>query len=292
VKYVGEEHAQHLLETVRKYYKCSCDWAGERYCGLSIKWDCPGQKVHLSMPEYLPKALLCFKHPIPTTPQDQPHPHVKPNYGAKTQHTAAEDTSPPLDKAGKKFIQEVCGTFLFLARGIDGGILLALSALALQQAQPTENTMKLCTLFLDCTASQEEPILTYKASDMVLAVHSDVSYLSEPKARSRAGGHMFMSANDNIPANNGAVLNILQIIQAVMSSAGEAELGALFITAKTAVLMRHTLEELGHPQPRMPIQTDNKTANNLLTNKIMPKALKAMDMRFHWLRCRDAQGQF
>ena len=56
--------------------------------------------------------------------------------------------------------------------------------------------------------------------------------------------------------------------------------------------MRHTLEELGHPQPRTPIQTDNKTANDLLTNQIMPKALKAMDMRFHWLRCRDAQGQF
>ena len=137
-------------------------------------------------------------------------------------------------------------------------------------------------------ASQEEPILAYKASDMVLAVHSNASYLSEPKARSRAGGHMFMSANNNIPANNGAVLNILQIIRAVMSSAAEAELGALFINAKTAVSMRHTFEELVHTQPCTPIQTDNKTANDLLTNKIMPKALKAMDMRFHWLRCCDA----
>ena len=141
-------------------------------------------------------------------------------------------------------------------------------------------------------ASQEEAVLTYKASDMVLAIHSDASYLSEPKARSRAGGHMFISSNDDIPTNNGAVLNISQIIRAVMSSAAEAELGALFINAKTAVSMRHTLEEMGHPQPRTPIQTDNKTANDLLTNKIMPKALKAMDMRFHWLRCRDAQGQF
>jgi hypothetical protein len=89
---------------------------------------------------------------------------------------------------------------------------------------------------------------------------------------------MFMSSNDDIPTNNGAVLNILQIIRAVMSSAAEAELGALFINAKTAVLMRHTLEEMGHPQPQTPIQTDNKTANDLLTNKIMLKALKAMDM--------------
>ena len=56
--------------------------------------------------------------------------------------------------------------------------------------------------------------------------------------------------------------------------------------------MRQTLTELGHPQPHTPMQTDNATAQALLTNKILPKALKAMDMRFHWLRCRDAQGQF
>jgi hypothetical protein len=28
VQYVGEENAQHLLDTVQKYYKCSCDWKG------------------------------------------------------------------------------------------------------------------------------------------------------------------------------------------------------------------------------------------------------------------------
>jgi hypothetical protein len=127
---------------------------------------------------------------------------------------------------------------------------------------------------------------------MALAIHSDASYLSEAKARSRAGGHMFMSNTDEIPPNNGAVLNISQIIRAVMSSAAEAELGALFINAKTAVSIRHTLVELGHPQPRTPIQTDNSTAHALLTNKILPKALKAMDMRFHWLRDRAAQGQY
>jgi hypothetical protein len=77
-----------------------------------------------------------------------------------------------------------------------------------------------------------------------------------------------------------------------MSSAAEAELGALFINAKTAVSMQQTLIKLGHPQPRTPMQTDNATAHTLLINKILPKALKAMDMHFHWLRCRDAQGQF
>ncbi len=72
-------------------------------------------------------------------------------------------------------------------------------------------------------------------SDMVLVVHSDASYLSEPKARSRAGGHFFLSLDTEDPINNGAVLNIAQLIKAVMSSAVEAELGALYINAREAV---------------------------------------------------------
>ena len=35
------------------------------------------------------------------------------------------------------------------------------------------------------------------------------SYLSEPKACSRVGGYMFMTSDEDIPTNNGAVLNIL-----------------------------------------------------------------------------------
>ncbi len=143
--------------------------------------------------------------------------------------------------------------------------------------------MTLCKQCLDYVASQDKAILTYKASDMVLAIHSDAFYLSKPKARSQANSHMFMASNNEIPKNNGAILNILQIICAVMSSAAEAELGALFIYAKAAVSIQQTLEELGHLQLQTPIQMDNSTATALLTNKILPKALKAMDMRFHWL---------
>ena len=200
--------------------------------------------------------------------------------------------NPPLSKDDKKYIMQVTGTFLFYARAVDSTMLTALSALATEQANPTEETMKRCKQFLDYAASQEDAILTYRASDMILAIHSDASYLSEPKARSRAGGHFFLSSDEDIPRNNGAVLNISQVIKAVMSSAAEAEMGALFINAKTAVPIRTTLVEMGHAQPRTPLQTDNSTAHGVLTNIIMPKATKAMDMCFHWLRCRSAQGQF
>jgi hypothetical protein len=116
---------------------------------------------------------------------------------------------------------------------------------------------------------------------MRLTIHRNAFYLSEPKASSRAGGHMFMAGNEDIPINNGAVLNISQIIRAVMSLAAEAKLGALFINIKTAVSMQCTLKEMGHAQTCTPLQTNNSNAHTLLINKIMPKALKAMDIRFH-----------
>jgi hypothetical protein len=82
------------------------------------------------------------------------------------------------------------------------------------------------------------------------------------------------------------------IIKAVMSSAAEAELGTLFINAKEAVYLRQILEEMGHSQPRTPIQTSNTTVEGVINNKIQPKRTKAMDMSYHWLRNREAQGRF
>jgi hypothetical protein len=70
---------------------------------------------------------------------------------------------------------------------------------------------------------------------MKLAAHSDASYLSEPKARSRAGGHVFLSNGADIPPNDGAILNIAHIIKHVMSSATEAELATLYISAQEAM---------------------------------------------------------
>jgi hypothetical protein len=97
--------------------------------------------------------------------------------------------------------------------------------------QSSEDTMQCATQLLDYLSTQEEAILTYNASDMILAVHSNASYLSKPKARSRAGGHFFLSSNTQLPANNGAILNIAHIIKNVMSLATEAELAALYIIA-------------------------------------------------------------
>jgi len=110
-------------------------------------------------------------------------------------------------------------------------MLMALSSLATQQANPTQQTLQRVKQFLDYAMTHKDASISYRASNMILAAHTDASYLSETKARSHAGGHFFLSKNDDVPRNNGAILTIAQIIKAVMSSAAEAELGALYINA-------------------------------------------------------------
>ena len=51
-----------------------------------------------------------------------------------------------------------------------------------------------------------------------------------------------MSNNMELPPNNGAVLTIAIIIKEVMSSAAEAELGALFINCNESIPSLQTLE--------------------------------------------------
>jgi hypothetical protein len=202
------------------------------------------------------------------------------------------DESPKLDKAGIKYIQQVAGTLLYYGRAVDPTILPALSSIASEQTAPTERTMERVKQLLDYCASQEEAIITYNSSKMIMAVHSDVGYANKKKARSRAGGHFFLSSNEPDPPNNGAILTNATIIKNVMSSAAEAEIGALYLNAREAVYLRQILTKMGHPQLPTPIQTDNTTAEGLVNHKIQPKQTKAMDMRFHWLRDREQQQQF
>ncbi len=291
VKYVGEEHAQHLKTTLEEHYKLTCDWTGTRYIGITLDWDYNKRQVHLSMPHYVSKALKQFQH-IASKIQHSPYPSIPIQYGAKQQYATQVSKAPLLDDKAKRFIQQVCGKFLFLGRAVDSTLLCPISAIASQSSKPTTDTMQQTLQLLDYLATQEDAVLSYHASDMVLAVHSDASYLSEPKARSRAGGHFFLSSDTTVPPNNGAVLNIAHIIKNVMSSATEAELAGLYIMAREAVYIRIILEELGHKQPPTPLQTDNAMADAVINGKIQPKRTKAMDMRFHWLRDRECQQQF
>jgi hypothetical protein len=86
---------------------------------------------------------------------------------------------------------------------------------------------------------------------MILHIHSDASYLSEDEAKNRAGGFFYMgnATQHKKKLTNGAILIIRKVLKHVMSSATEAEIGAVLINAKEGSVLRTTLEELGHKHP-------------------------------------------
>jgi hypothetical protein len=137
------------------------------------------------------KALQRFTHPSLKT-RTFPHPWTQPDYGATTQNTIPEDASDPLDKHGIQRLQEIVGTFLFYGRAVDNTMLVALGTIAAAQTNGTETTMHEVVQLLNYAATHPEAAIRYHNSDMILYVHSDASYLSEPKARSRLGGYFYL----------------------------------------------------------------------------------------------------
>jgi hypothetical protein len=157
--------------------------------------------------------------------------------------------SPPLNKKETKYVQAVAGMLLYYARAVDSTILPALSSLATKQAKPTQKTMEKVNQLLDYCATQEDAIITYLASKMILCIHSDAGCCNEKNAQRQADGHFFLLNNNQFPHNNGAILTNVTIIKVVMSSVAGAELGVLFLNAKEAVHLCQILTELGHQQP-------------------------------------------
>ena len=155
---------------------------------------------------------------------------------------------------------------------------------------------KLAQLLNYC-ATHPDASVRFTASDMLLAVESDASYLSVAKGRSRAAGYFYLTNHQAMPSSstfkpNGAVHVLCHIMRKVLSSAAEAKLGALFHNGKEACPLRIALAEMGHPQPATPMATDNNTASGIVTHTVKQKRSKAIDMRFYWIRDRVRQGQF
>jgi hypothetical protein len=92
---------------------------------------------------------------------------------------------------------------------------MALSLIAIKQTQGTANTMEKAKQLLNYPATKSDPTIWFRASDMIMNVHSDVSYLSEANVQSRACGFFFMgwTAKDgNSIKLNGVVFTLCAIL--------------------------------------------------------------------------------
>jgi hypothetical protein len=292
VKYVGKQHTDYLRNALLQSYELKTDWEAKVYSGMSLKCDYKNRTCDISMPGYVSNILSKFQHDAPKHPQHTPSNYFTPVDGANTRY-ATKDETPPITAKQCLTIQKVTGSVLYYTRAVDPTVLMPLNDIATEQTKATEKTQATTNKLLDYLATHPDATIRYHASDMILHIHSDASYLSVSNALSRLGGLFFCGDKSPHEDNlNGSILNVASVIKNVVASAAESEVGASFQNAQSGAPLRVKLTELGHIHPPTPLRTDNSTAFGILNETIKQKRSKSMDMRYHWLTDRVRQKQF
>jgi hypothetical protein len=156
---------------------------------------------------------------------------------------------------------------------------MPLNDITTEQTKATEKTQAAANQLLDYLATHPDATIRYHASDMILHIHSDASYLSVSNAWSCLGGLFFLG--NKFPEQdklNGSILNVAAVIRNVVASAAESEVKVCFHNAQSGAPFRVTLTELGRTQPPTPLRTNNYTAFGILNKTIKQKRSKSIDM--------------
>ena len=130
IKFVGKEHADHLLSTLQKDYTLDVHWTGSLYCGINLEWNYEARTLEISMPGYIKRQLQKYTHQAPNKPLESPYPAPPKKYGGTAQDIPPEDTSQTLSPIDKKRVQQIFGSILYYARAVDSTVLVALSSIA------------------------------------------------------------------------------------------------------------------------------------------------------------------
>ena len=144
-------------------------------------------------------------------------------------------------------------------------------------------------------ATHPDTKVRFYKSDMILHIHSDASYLSAPRSRSRVGGYFYLSSGTPNPAScahNGAIYVLFCILKRVLASVAEVHIGATFTNAQEALPIRQMLRDKGHLQPATPMQVDNTTAVGFANRTLKQKRSKSINMKYYWIQDRTNLQQF
>jgi hypothetical protein len=173
VKYVGKEHAEHLISCLKQEtYKLTEDWTGNLYCGISLRWDYARRRLDISMPGYIKIQLLKYEH-IMRRIQHCPYSPEPKRYGTDAQSPLPQDILRKLNDKEIKQVQKIVGSILYYARAVDMTVLMALSTIASEQTKGTERTLEKAYQVLDYLATHPNAVVRFRASNMVMNIHSD-----------------------------------------------------------------------------------------------------------------------
>ena len=132
----------------------------------------------------------------------------------------------------------IVGSLLYYTFSVDNKLLVVLNKLGQQQCATTEATNATMGQLLDYIVMHPNNSIQYSSSIMVLAAHVGDAV----KAQSRAGAQLVLSENVPVQSINGPILTIAEIIQRTMSSVAGDEISYLYICAKEAVPIQHTVK--------------------------------------------------
>jgi hypothetical protein len=300
IKYTTDAQLDHLIATLETKYPIKVKRDTTAFAGLTIDLQrhptTPSKdRLTISVPNYVKNGLSKLRF-TPTANPGSPSTYEPPTYGQATQLEEI-DSSPPASAADKLYLQTAVGIFRWWADAVCPILLPTLSKLGTCQSSPTTKAMDHLHRTLNYLAHHPDSSITYHPSNMQLEAHSDASYLSEPKSRSRVAcfftcGTPTYHGIDAPYVINGAITIICAIIQHVVNSVAEAEIAGIYTTALEGTHLRQGLVDLGHPQNSTTIVYDNQVAGSLLSKTGKPRRSKMIAMRYHWVQDRIAAGEF
>jgi hypothetical protein len=140
------------------------------------------------MPGYITAMLNKYQHSPAKRPQYALHKWKEPAYGQHIQYAQLPDESAAASTEDITRAHGIVGTLLYYARSVDPTLTMPLSKIASRLSTAMATTMDAVMHLLDYCSTKPYATIHYFASDMRLKIHSDASYLSEPKAKSHIGG--------------------------------------------------------------------------------------------------------
>jgi hypothetical protein len=277
VEYVNQDDINHLIALIRMTYKLTKNWTGNLYCSICLNWDYTNCTVVIPCQGTLKRncsntfTLQANKSRVAHT--HLPQSNLVPRPRLHSPQTPHLNWIKQVSKSAKDSWQH----FVLCTSHQHDCPHDSQHHHAKQTIATTARTLEQCTQMLDYLAHNADAKVRFHASDMIMNIHLDASYLSKAKARSQTCGHFFMGwmpKNSNPIKINGAIHVSANILRFMVASTAEAELGDLYHNCQTGIIFSQMLEAVGHKQTKTPVHCDNATAVGIANNTLKQQRLR------------------
>ena len=183
------------------------------------------------------------------------------------------------------------GGVIFVGWAVNNKLLVIFSAIGAQQAAATEANNGAVDKLLYYVATHPNNGLLFRASEMILAAHSDAGFNNETKGRSRSVAHIFLSRNLPIPPMNGAVLTIEKLSslwwrqQRKLNWQISTPPPIIWFLCNTHWLKWDDCKKISHADRQLNCCGIHKQDHH-------KKAIKSCALKLWWIRDRESQDQF